>query len=190
MRLKRSLLAVSMMVAAMPALAHTGNHAASGFTDGFAHPFGGIDHLLAMVAVGIFAATLGGRALWAIPASFVSMMLVGGIMGFTGIQIPAVELGIVASVVVLGAVLASGSVRFTSVAMALTGLFAIFHGYAHGVEMPAEAAAALYCFGFISATALLHGAGIAIGFALGRQPILHRLVGAGISMTGLVLSLS
>jgi urease accessory protein len=183
-------LAVSMMIAATPVLAHTGHHAAPGFTDGFAHPFGGLDHMLAMVSVGLFAAGLGGRALWAVPASFVFMMLVGGVMGFTGIEVPAVEIGIATSVVVLGAVLATGSIRFISVAMTLTGLFAIFHGYAHGAEMPSESAAALYCLGFMMATALLHIAGIAIGIIFGHRQIFYRLAGVGISLTGVVLSLS
>jgi urease accessory protein len=143
MKLKHSLLVVPMMVVAIPALGHTGSHAASGLADGFAHPFSGLDHTLAMVAVGLLAAVLGGRALWAIPASFVSMMLVGGFMGLLGIEIPAVEAGIALSVVILGAVLAAGGRCLISVAMTLTGIFAIFHGYAHGMEMPPEAAATL-----------------------------------------------
>ena len=189
MKVNRSLLSIFMMLVAMPALAHTGGHPASGFTSGFAHPFSGFDHMLAMIAVGLFAAVLGGKALWAVPASFVFMMLVGGIMGFIGIRIPAAEVGIATSVVVLGAILAAGSIRFSSVAIALTGVFAIFHGYAHGAEMPAESAPALYGLGFSSATVLLHSAGIAIGIVLGRKQILHRLVGAGISITGIVMSL-
>jgi len=189
MRLKHSLLVLSLMVST-PALAHTGSHAASGFADGFAHPFGGLDHMLAMVAVGLFATVLGGRALWAVPASFVFMMLIGGNMGFMGIGIPAAEAGIAASVVILGAVLAAGSRCLISVAMVLSGMFAIFHGYAHGTEMPTEAAAALYCLGFVSATALLHGAGLAIGLIFGQRQMIHRLAGAGISVAGVVLSLS
>jgi urease accessory protein len=190
MRLKHTLLTVPMMVAAMPAFAHTGSHAASGLVDGFAHPFGGLDHTLAMVAVGLFATVLGGRALWALPASFVSMILVGGLMGILGIEIPAVEAGIVLSVVILGAVLAAGSRCLISVAMMLTGMFAIFHGYAHGAEMPPEAAAALYCLGFVSSTALLHGVGLAIGIVLGNRKVVYRLAGAGISIAGVALSLS
>jgi urease accessory protein len=190
MKLKHSLLVVSMMVAAMPALAHTGSHAASSLVDGFAHPFSGLDHTLAMVAVGLFAAVLGGRALWAVPASFVSMMLVGGFMGLLGIEIPAIEAGIALSVVIIGAVLAAGSRCLISGAMTLTGIFAIFHGLAHGMEMPPEAAAALYCLGFVSATALLHGMGLTIGLVLGNRKVIHRLAGAGISIAGVVLSLT
>jgi len=189
MPLKRSLLALSMVLAGMPAWAHTGFHEPSGFGAGFLHPLGGLDHTLAMLAVGLFAALLKGRAFWAVPASFVSMMLVGGAMGLMGMEIPAVEVGIAASVVVLGAVLAVGSRCLISVAMTLTGMFAVFHGYAHGAEMPVGAAAALYCLGFASSTALLHGAGLAIGLVLGHRRMI-RVAGAFVSVAGLVLSLS
>jgi urease accessory protein len=190
MRLKHSLLVVSMIGTAIPAAAHTGSHAASGLVGGFAHPFGGLDHTLAMVAVGLFAAVLGGRALWAVPATFASMMLVGGVMGFMGIEIPAVEVGIALSVVVFGAALAARIRCRVSVAMMLTGMFAIFHGYAHAAEMPMEAAAARYCLGFVSATVLLHGAGLAIGIVLGHRQMIHRLAGVSIGIAGVVLSLS
>ncbi|NBJ11650.1 HupE/UreJ family protein [Microvirga arsenatis] len=190
MRLKHSFLVASMIVTAMPALAHTGIHPASGLGDGFAHPFGGLDHTLAMVAVGLFAAVLGGQALWAVPTTFASVMLVGGIMGFMGIHIPAVEAGIALSVVIFGAVLAAKIRCRISVAMMLTGMFAVFHGYAHGAEMPMEAAAAPYCLGFFSATILLHGAGLAIGIALSHRQTIYRWAGAGISIAGVVLSLS
>lgn len=186
---KRTLLALSMMLAGMPASAHTGFHEPSGLGAGFLHPFGGLDHTLAMLAVGLFAALLRGRAFWAVPASFVAMMLVGGAMGLIGMKIPAVEVGIAASVVVLGAVLAVGRRCLISVAMTLTGMFAVFHGYAHGAEMPVGAAAALYCLGFVSATALLHGAGIAMGLGLGHRRMI-RVAGAFIGVAGLVLSLS
>ncbi|MBF9197322.1 HupE/UreJ family protein [Microvirga terrestris] len=190
MKLSHSLLAITMMVAAMPALAHTGSHAASGFIHGFAHPFGGLDHTLAMVAVGLFAVVLGGRALWAVPTSFVSMMLPGGVIGFMGIRIPAIEMSIALSVVVFGAVLAAKIRCRISIAMMLTGVFAIFHGYAHGVEMPTEAAVGHYCLGFVSATTLLHGTGLALGIVLGNHQMIHRVAGAGIGIAGVVLSLS
>ncbi|NBJ13780.1 HupE/UreJ family protein [Microvirga arsenatis] len=190
MKLKQSFLLAAMVVTAMPALAHTGIHSASGLVDGLAHPFGGLDHVLAMVAVGLFAAVLGERALWAVPATFASMMLVGGVMGVMGIGIPAIEAGIALSVVILGAILAARIRCRISVAMMLTGAFAIFHGYAHGAEMPTEAAAALYCLGFVSATGLLHGTGLVLGHAFGKRQMIHRLAGAGISVGGVVLSLS
>ena len=190
MRFKHSLLVIPMMGVAMPALAHTGGHAASGLVGGFAHPFGGLDHMLAMVAVGLFAAVLGGWALWAVPATFASMMLVGGIIGFMGIEIPAVEAGIAFSVIVFGAVLATGTRCVISVAMMLAGIFAIFHGHAHGAEMPMEAAAGLYCLGFASATILLHGLGLSVGTVLSHRQMIHRWAGVGISIAGVVLSLS
>ena len=190
MRLKHSFLVASMLVTAMPALAHTGIHPASGLVDGFAHPFGGLDHTLAMVAVGLFATVLGGRSLWAVPATFASMMLVGGVMGFMGTEIPAVEAGITLSLVIFGAVLAARIRCRISVAMMITGMFAVFHGYAHGAEMPMEAAAAQYCLGFVSATVLLHGLGLTIGTVLRHRQMMHRWAGAGFSIAGIVLSLS
>jgi urease accessory protein len=153
---KRCLFAIPMLLVATPAFAHPGGHGPSGFLDGFLHPLGGLDHTLAMLAVGLFAALLGGRALWAVPASFIIMMLAGGIIGIAGLEIPVVEAGIAASVVVLGAVLVVGRRCLLSMAVMLTGMFAIFHGYAHGAEMPGGAAAALYCLGLVSATALLN----------------------------------
>jgi len=189
MTLKRSLLALPMLLSGMPAWAHTGFHEASGFGAGFLHPFGGLDHTLAMLAVGLFAAMLGGRALWAVPASFVLMMLVGGALGHAGVKIPAVEVGIAASVVIFGAILAVGRRCLISLAMALTGLFAVFHGFAHGAEMPAGSETVLYCLGFAAATALLHGAGLATGLALGNRRAI-RLTGALISVAGLVLTIS
>jgi urease accessory protein len=158
--------------------------------DGFLHPLGGLDHTLAMLAVGLFAALLGGRALWAVPASFIIMMLAGGIIGIAGLEIPVVEAGIAASVVVLGAVLVVGRRCLLSMAVMLTGMFAIFHGYAHGAEMPGGAAAALYCLGFVSATALLNWAGLVLGLVTLGWNCGIRLMGAFVTIAGLVLSLS
>jgi urease accessory protein len=187
---KRFLLAVPMMLVAMPAFAHPGGHVPSGFLDGFLHPLDGLDHMLVMLAVGLFAALLGGQALWAVPASFIIMMLAGGITSLAGLEIPAVEVGIAASVVILGGLLAVGRRCLISLAVTLTGMVAIFHGYAHGVEMPGGAAAALYCLGFVSATALLNGAGLVLGLvALGRHHVI-RLAGAFVTVAGLILSLS
>lgn len=148
--------------------AHTGVGSTSGFVHGFSHPFSGIDHILAMVAVGIFAARLGGRALWLVPTSFVAMMAVGGLLGISGIQLPLVELGIAMSVIVLCALVALQTSMPTSVAMGLVGFFALFHGHAHGAEMPVDASGLNYAVGFMLATAILHVGGIAIGLALGR----------------------
>ncbi|WP_262269534.1 HupE/UreJ family protein [Microvirga yunnanensis] len=184
---KRSVLATLFMAAAMPALAHTGHASASGFVSGFSHPLGGIDHVLAMVSVGLFAALLGGRAMWALPASFVGMMLAGGILGLTGIAIPAVEFGITLSVVVLGAVVTWGRQWPIQAAAAFVGVFAVFHGHAHGVEIPSGASVALYSLGFSLATVLLHGAGMTVATITARQAHVGRLAGAAIAVGGLVL---
>src|SRR5581483_4853903 len=138
------------------------------FAHGFAHPLSGLDHLLAMVAVGLYAALLGGRALWLVPASFVTMMTVGGAIGMAGIALPYTEVAIALSVVVLGLALALRIGVPTLAAMALVGAFAVFHGYAHGVEMPAAASSYAFAAGFVLATTLLHGVGLALGVAAGR----------------------
>lgn len=143
------------------ALAHTGVGDTTGFTHGFEHPIGGIDHVLAMIAVGIFAFVLGGRALWLVPLSFVGMMAVGFLLGIGNVDVPFVELGIALSSIVIGAVAAWGKPMPVYDAMALVGVFAIFHGHAHGAEMPQDAGGLTYALGFMTATALLHVAGIA-----------------------------
>jgi urease accessory protein len=168
----RSLLRVAFasIAALVPtaAWAHVGAGSASGFEHGFLHPMTGIDHLLAMVAVGMFAANLGGRALWAVPLSFVSVMAVGGALGIAGVELPFVEAGIAASVIVLGLAVALQWKWPVAAAMALVGIFAIFHGHAHGAEMPADAAGFDYGLGFLLATALLHGLGIGLGAGIAR----------------------
>lgn len=148
-----------------PALAHTGVAPASGFAAGFGHPLGGLDHILAMVAVGLLAAGLGGRWLWVLPLTFVGMMIVGGVAGMVGVPLPVVELGIQGSVVVLGLAVAVGDRCPPSLALAFVAVFALFHGHAHGTEMPGSVAAAEYGLGFIVATALLHLAGIGLGLS-------------------------
>ncbi|MFO1123352.1 MAG: HupE/UreJ family protein [Hyphomicrobiales bacterium] len=166
----RRIAAASLALAAMAgaAQAHTGHDLASGFAHGFAHPFSGTDHLLAMFAVGLLAANIGGRALWAVPAAFVSMMVAGGVWGLAGMGLPYFEAGIALSVAVLGlAALRRHSMPLV-VAAALAGVFAVFHGYAHAVEMPLGAAALDYALGFVSATVILHAAGLGAGLALNR----------------------
>lgn len=169
----RLLLALAI-VALSPTLAfaHTGVGHTAGFVHGFEHPIGGLDHILAMVAVGVFAFVLGGRALWMVPLSFVAMMIVGFMLGVAQIDIPFVELGIALSSVVIGAAAALGRPMPVVAAMGLVGVFAVFHGHAHGSEMPTDASGFMYAAGFIAATALLHLAGIAATFgvstAIGR----------------------
>jgi urease accessory protein len=180
---KRSLLAAILVTAAMPALAHTGHHSTSGFLAGFSHPLGGLDHVLAMVSVGLFAALLGGQALWALPASFSAMMLMGGVLSLAGIEVPALEFGIIASVIILGALVSLGRSWPIGVAMALVGIFAVFHGYAHGAEIPAGVGTTLYTL----ASMLLHGLGIAFGVVTARQAHIGRLTGAAVAVAGIVL---
>ncbi len=173
------------------AFAHVGGGSTSGFAHGFFHPIGGIDHVLAMVAVGMFAANLGGRALWAVPATFVAVMAFGGLLGIEHVAIPYVEIGIAVSVIVLGLVVALRVQWPVAAAMALVALLAIFHGHAHGEEMPLSASAATYAAGFVLGTGLLHLAGIALGIA-GRTSDFYgrptaQLSGAAISLAGVGL---
>ena len=165
----RVLLALGFL-AFSPALAyaHTGVEHSFGFVHGLEHPVGGIDHVLAMVAVGVFAYVLGGRALWLVPLAFVSMMVVGFALGAAQIVMPMVELGIALSSIAIGAVAASGLSMSAIAAMALVGVFALFHGHAHGAEMPVGASGLGYALGFVLATALLHLAGIAASFGVAR----------------------
>jgi urease accessory protein len=166
---RRALLTGLLLLASTAAYSHTGVSTTSGFSHGFAHPIGGIDHVLAMVAVGLFAAHLGGLALWAVPLSFVTMMVAGGAAGMGGMELPCVEIGIGLTVVVLGAAVAFRLHLPSVAAMALVGLFAIFHGHAHGVEMPETASGFDYALGIVLATAGLHGCGIGLGLVLGRM---------------------
>lgn len=151
------------------AQAHTGVGSTHGFINGLGHPLAGTDHILAMVAVGMFAAHLGSRALWLVPSCFVAMMAVGGTLGISGVELPYVEIGIAMSVVCLGALVALQTSMPTSIAMAIVGFFALFHGHAHGAEMPTDASGLSYAIGFLLATAGLHIAGIALGLGLARR---------------------
>ena len=174
------------------AAAHPGHADAGGFTHGFLHPLGGFDHVLAMVAVGLYAALLGGRALWLVPATFVAVMALGGALGAAGYALPSVEIGIALSVVVLGAVVALRVSLPTLAAMALAGVFAVFHGHAHGAEMPQSLSGYEYAAGFLAATALLHGAGIALGLGLGKLSGLGgrrvtQAAGGAVALAGLAL---
>jgi len=165
---RRALLAAVLLFASSAAHAHTGVGATHGFAHGFLHPISGIDHVLVMVAVGLIAAHLGSRALWAVPLSFAAMMIVGGAAGMAGMVLPFVEIGIGLSVVILGAAVAFGLHLPTVAAMAMVGLFAIFHGHAHGAEIPESTSGFEYALGFVTATATLHACGIGLGLLLGR----------------------
>ena len=174
-------LAAAILLIPTAAFAHTGHGDGHGLVHGFAHPLGGLDHILAMVTVGLFAWQLGGRALWLVPASFVLMMAAGGAAGMAGIPMPLVEFGIAASVIVLGTIVAIGIKTPVAVAMGLVGAFAIFHGYAHGAEMPVDASGVSYAAGFVLATALLHATGIALGMGIGRLSNVYGRVGYQVS---------
>jgi urease accessory protein len=160
-------------------LAHTGHDNASGPTHGFIHPMTGIDHVLAMVAVGLLAAQYGGRALWLVPLSFVTVMAIAGVIGMAGIVVPVAEIGIGVSVVVLGLAIAFQLRPPTFVAMAVVGFFALFHGYAHGAELPDGTTGVSFALGFVLATALLHSAGVGLGLLMQRQASSRRLFRAG-----------
>ena len=145
---------LAAFLAPTAALAHTGVGDTSGFMHGFMHPLGGLDHQLAMILVGVFAYQLGGRALWLVPLTFVGIMALGGFLGIAGIPVPFIELGIALSVIVLGAIVAFGVKVPVAAAMGIVGLFAIFHGHAHGSEMPMDASGFEYGLGFMLATAI------------------------------------
>ena len=166
--LKSGLLALAAAALPAAAYAHPAIGEAAGFSHGFAHPISGLDHVLAMVMVGVFAFQLGGRATWLVPTTFVLVMALGGVLGATGVNIPFVETGIALSVVVLGAIVALNVKAPLAVTLGIIGLFAIFHGHAHGAEMPENAAGAAYAAGFMIATALLHAAGLTLGYLIGR----------------------
>ncbi|MEL6149351.1 MAG: HupE/UreJ family protein [Chloroflexota bacterium] len=165
----------------------------SGAIEGFLHPLLGLDHLLAMITVGLLSAQLGGRAIWTVPATFVGVMALGGIIGLAGIGMPLVEFGIAASVVILGVALLSRATMPEWVAMIFVGVFAVFHGYAHGAELPEVETAIVaisYVVGFLVATAGLHVIGAMIGYIMlrnERSAILMRVSGVAIAAAGAII---
>ena len=190
LRLPYLALATLLMVA--PAHAHTGVGDTTGFAHGFMHPVGGVDHVLAMVAVGLFAALLGGRALWLVPASFLAMTGVGGALGMAGVGMPVGEIGIALSVVAFGVAVALPRRMRVAAAMAFVGFFGIFHGQAHGAEMPDTASGIEYGFGFVLATAMLHLTGIGLGLAIGKMSEVRgrrvaQVAGGGMALAGVTI---
>jgi urease accessory protein len=181
----------SAVAALLPtaAWAHPGHDAAGGFLLGFVHPVAGLDHVLAMVAVGMLAAGFGRRAVWALPLTFVVVMATGSVLGVLGIGIPFVEAGIAISVIVLGLGIGLQWKWPVATAMTLVGIFAIFHGEAHGAEMPIDVSGLAYGLGFLLATAMLHVLGIGFSLSLaslGRSaaPGALRLSGAAMAVAG------
>lgn len=180
-------LTVALSVVAGPALAHEGTGLVGGLVSGFLHPLAGPDHMLAMIAVGLWGAILGRPLVIVLPVVFPAMMAVGGVLGILGLPIPPVEVGIAASVLILGSVIAFALKPANWVAIALVAVFAIFHGYAHGQELPSAADPIGYSVGFVVSTGLLHLAGIGIGYLAARTAGLTvvRGLGALISVGGL-----
>lgn len=178
-------------LAATPALAHVGVGGTSGFVSGFLHPILGPDHVLAMIAVGLWAGLVGGRALWVWPAAFVGVMMTGGVMGMAGVPLPFVEPGILASVIVLGLAVALAVRAPVWLGAVVIGFFAMFHGHAHGTEVPETAGGVEYLIGFAIATAILHGVGIGLAVGatrVGLSRTVIRVLGAAVAAAGVALA--
>jgi urease accessory protein len=160
---------------------------------GITHPLLGLDHLLAMVAVGIISVRIGGRAMWQVPLTFVSFLIIGGILALLGLNIPLIETGIALSVLICGIAIASAYKIDIQLALICTAFFALFHGYAHGTEIPLIASPALYAIGFTVSTALLHISGIVAGYYASKTELTSKLLkysGVGIAFTGLYFLLN
>ncbi len=181
--------AIAFVASSAPAFAHLDPAEHGSLMAGISHPLSGLDHILVMIAVGLWAAQVGGRALWAVPGSFVATMAAGFALAMAGVQLPLVEPAILASVVALGLLVAMAIRMQTVACAAVVGVFALFHGYAHGGELGA-AGALPFSAGFIVATALLHVAGIGVGVGANRLasgPILQRIVGGLAAAAGVAL---
>jgi urease accessory protein len=181
------LLLVAWLLSPVAAFAHTRGGEASGFLAGLSHPVSGLDHVLAMIAVGLWGAQLGAPAVWLLPVTFPMVMAFGGTLGLLGVKIPGIEIGIALSAIGLGAAVLFEARPKLGIAAVLVGFFAIFHGHAHGTELPAGANGVLYSIGFVIATGLLHATGIGIGlihrWPAGRTVL--RWAGAVVALAGL-----
>jgi urease accessory protein len=174
------------------AFAHTGVGETSGMMHGFYHPFSGLDHLLAMLAVGIWGAQLGDKMRWALPVAFLAALVVGGGLGFYAMPLPYIEEGILVSVLVLGMLIASKGTLSAALSMGIVGLFALFHGYAHGAEMPVSMGALSYTIGFTTAAALIISCTMAASSYLQKDNLhsLLRIAGSAITVGGVYLALA
>lgn len=185
---RRAVRLAAVLCIVLPALARAHEEAgqASGFAAGLMHPVSGLDHVLAMIAVGLWGAVLGPPAIWVLPVAFPLVMAFGGLMGLLGAPLPGVEVGIAVSAIVLGAMVLAEVRPPLWLAALIVAFFAVFHGHAHGRELPPGASALLYSLGFVVATGALHAAGIALGlvrrFAAGRR--LVQVGGACIALAG------
>jgi urease accessory protein len=186
-RLAAFAFAIFVLLASAPAWAHEGEGiSVGGFGAGFLHPLTGPDHIVAMVAVGLWGAFLGLPAIWVLPVVFPLVMAMGGVLGVIGVPLPGVEVGIAGSAIVLGLVVAFAARPPLWIAAVIVGVFAIFHGHAHGTELPEAANPISYSLGFVIATGLLHLVGIAFGLLV-RWPagrVAVRAVGCLIAVAG------
>jgi urease accessory protein len=175
--MKKSVVAALIVLVPARALAHVTGDVAGGLASGFLHPISGLDHVVAMVAVGLWGAQLGRPAIWILPVTFPIVMALGGVLGVRGVPMPPVEVGIALSAIVLGGVVALAARPPLWIAAVVVGVFAVFHGYAHGVELPRSAAPLAYGAGFVLTTGMLHVCGITIG-TINRWPIGTKIVRA------------
>ena len=174
----RLILIAGVALLPAPALAHITPGPIGGFEGGFTHPLTGLDHFLAMFAVGVWGAQMGGRSVWALPVAFPLVMTIGGIGGMAGLVLPYVEIGIALSILVLGLAITCKWRPVEIVPLALIAIFALCHGYAHGVELPSAADPAAYAVGFVMATGMIHIIGIVVGLLLGKP--LHGWLARGL----------
>jgi urease accessory protein len=176
--LRATSVGLTLLLVCGPALAHAQKGQAAGFVTGLLHPVSGLDHVVAMVAVGLWGAQLGRPAIWALPVTFPLVMAMGGFLGLLGVPLPGAEIGIALSALALGLAVAAAWRPPLSVAACMVGFFAIFHGYAHGTELPPGQSGLTYSLGFVMATGCLHALGITIG-------LVHRWPAGQIAMRGL-----
>jgi len=171
------------------ALAHVGDHSQMGFIEGLAHPFTGLDHMLAMVAVGLWASQLGRPAIWLLPLTFPAVLAIGAVFGIGGVELPWIEIAIAGSVMVLGAAVALALRPSLVMSAGVIALFALLHGYSHGVELPANVSVLTFGVGFVTSTLALHAIGIAVGLFANRAPMRYvaRTAGAAIAVVGVFL---
>jgi urease accessory protein len=181
------LAALAILLAPEGAYAHIILGEQGGFGSGFAHPLTGPDHFLAMFAVGLWSAQMGGRSVWRLPVIFPMIMVIGGIVGMSGLPLPAIEIGIALSILALGGAIVLAWRPAEWIALILIAYFALCHGYAHGVELPLATDPADYAIGFVLATGMIHLFGIGVGTALGKpmQGRLSRALGAVIAVSGI-----
>lgn len=176
------------LASASPALAHVQEGQAQGLLSGLLHPISGLDHVLAMISVGLWGAQLGAPSLWLLPVTFPIVMAFGGFLGLAGVSLPGVEIGIALSALILGIMVALEAKPKLVFAALIVGAFAIFHGHAHGTELPPDESGLAYSIGFVIATGCLHGVGILLGLMhsspLGRN--LLRVSGGVVALAGLV----